>query len=224
MEAATDGGSHVLKKESLFFKLFILVFLSVITTTIKAQWIRKDSLEPNQGLRNEGNIRINPNEIKNIQFSSDIINRPINKFFNSNIAIDETLPLKKKKVVLTLTPYKPTTPYNWDPIFHCNIIQVHNHWEPIISPAHFTDQARAVDMAKTVVNALPDLNGIKLSRSGAYINGTTIGGLDLMFLFEKRFLDRKGEARRARTLELLKQYSDTLATLKSQLMTNDKQK
>lgn len=40
-------------------------------------------------------------------------------------------------------------------------------------------------------------------------SGSTIGGLDLMYIFTKEAWDVKGRKRRERTLELLKQYGDS---------------
>lgn len=50
--------------------------------------------------------------------------------------------------------------------------------------------------------------GISLG-GGVTMSGGTIGGLNLMRLFEKSFWDKKGNERRARTLEVLKAYGDS---------------
>ena len=49
--------------------------------------------------------------------------------------------------------------------------------------------------------------------SGVYINGGTIGGLDLMAVFTKNFWDKKGKERRERTLEVLRTYGDSTTVL-----------
>lgn len=49
--------------------------------------------------------------------------------------------------------------------------------------------------------------------SGVYINGGTIGGLDLMAVFTKNFWDKKGRDRRKRTLEVLRAYGDSTTVL-----------
>ena len=49
--------------------------------------------------------------------------------------------------------------------------------------------------------------------SGVYINGGTIGGLDLMAVFTKNFWDKKGRDRRERTLEVLRAYGDSTTVL-----------
>ena len=46
-----------------------------------------------------------------------------------------------------------------------------------------------------------------------YINGGTIGGLDLMAVFTKNFWDKKGKERRERTLEVLRTYGDSTTVL-----------
>lgn len=50
--------------------------------------------------------------------------------------------------------------------------------------------------------------GIAL-KNGVTMSGGTIGGLNLMRIFEKDFWDKKGNERRARTLEVLKVYGDS---------------
>ena len=49
--------------------------------------------------------------------------------------------------------------------------------------------------------------------SGVYINGGTIGGLDLMAVFTKNFWDKKGRDRCERTLEVLRAYGDSTTVL-----------
>lgn len=49
--------------------------------------------------------------------------------------------------------------------------------------------------------------------SGVYVNGSTIGGLDLMAVFTKDFWDKKGQERRERTLEVLRTYGDSTTVL-----------
>lgn len=50
-------------------------------------------------------------------------------------------------------------------------------------------------------------DGIRVGQ--AYINGGTIGGLDLMAPFTKDFWDKKGRENRIRTLEVLRTYGDS---------------
>ena len=51
------------------------------------------------------------------------------------------------------------------------------------------------------------------SPSGVYINGGTIGGLDLMAVFTKDFWNKTGRDNRARTLEVLRTYGDSTTVL-----------
>ena len=52
-----------------------------------------------------------------------------------------------------------------------------------------------------------------IDHSAIYINGGTIGGLDLMAVFTKNFWDKKGKERRERTLEVLRTYGDSTTVL-----------
>lgn len=49
--------------------------------------------------------------------------------------------------------------------------------------------------------------------SGVYINGGTIGGLDLMAVFTKDFWNKTGRDNRARILEVLRTYGDSTTVL-----------
>lgn len=68
-------------------------------------------------------------------------------------------------------------------------------------------------MVNSVVmgGGIPLYSGGKASR--VTLNGGTISGLDLMTAFTKDFWSKKGQDRRARTLEVLKAYGDSTTVL-----------
>lgn len=156
-------------------------------------------------------------------------------------SLPEALP--KPKVVLTLFPYTANTRYNWDPVYKKKIRVDKNTWrgDPFHEMRHqrsYSNWARN-PMAAGVRKSLEEIrasgvrynmlgeraNGMMVNTmvmdtpiplfggSGVYVNGGTIGGLDLMAVFTKNFWDKKGNARRERTLEVLRAYGDSTTVL-----------
>ena len=156
-------------------------------------------------------------------------------------SLPEALP--KPKVVLSLMPYKANTRFNWDPVYQKKIRVDKNTWrgDPFYEIRHqrsYTNWARN-PMAKDIRKSLEEIqasgvrfrqlseraNGMMVNSvvtdspiplfggSGVYINGGTIGGLDLMAVFTKNFWDKKGRDRRERTLEVLRAYGDSTTVL-----------
>lgn len=151
--------------------------------------------------------------------------------------------LPKPKVVLTLMPYKANTRFNWDPVYQkkvrinkdtwrgdpyyaLRIQRSYSNWarnpmsagvrksleEIKASGVRFrqlTERANGMFVNSVVMDSpIPLFGG-----SGVYVNGGTIGGLDLMAVFTKDFWDKKGRDRRERTLEVLKAYGDSTTVL-----------
>lgn len=151
--------------------------------------------------------------------------------------------LPKPKLKLTLRPYTANTRYNWDPIYQKKIKVDKNTWrgDPFYELRHqrsYSNWARN-PMAGGVRKSLEEIrasgvrfrqlaeraNGMLVNTvvmtapiplfggSGVYVDGGTIGGLDLMTVFTKDFWDKKGRERRERTLEVLKAYGDSTSVL-----------
>ena len=66
---------------------------------------------------------------------------------------------------------------------------------------------------KPLIRPLMDAPIPLFGGSGVYINGGTIGGLDLMAVFTKDFWNKTGRDNRARTLEVLRTYGDSTTVL-----------
>lgn len=219
------GGGKKKTQDNIFMsnrekEIIIVLLLCLFTASGKAQWTKSDSLKLNRILNDKKEIQLNKSELQNIHLDNHIINNPLLKPIQiNNIGPDETLPENAgKKIVLTMTPYKANTPYNWDPIFHCKIVQVNGQWEPQNGPLHYTDQSRATKLALNTTSIIAEekgLRGLQLGHSGLYVNGGNISGLDLMFFLEKRFWDFKQNGIRKKTLDILKGYGKLLPTLKT---------
>ena len=194
-------------------RLFISAVSLLLTVVCYAQWSVQDSLKLQKLLESSEELKLNP----------------------------EALP--KPKVVLSLMPYKANTRFNWDPVYQKKIRVDKNTWRgdpfyEIRQQRSYTNWARN-PMAKGIRKSLEEIqasgvrfrqlseraNGMMVNSvvtdspiplfggSGVYINGGTIGGLDLMAVFTKNFWDKKGRDRRERTLEVLRAYGDSTTVL-----------
>ena len=103
------------------FCLFCL--LAGLACPLFAQdWTPEDSLRLRRLLEGDGEIRLNPHALKELEQS---FGQPKASEEKSWLRFDETLPHtlteKQKKARLVLRPYTGYTPYNWDPIRQCKI-------------------------------------------------------------------------------------------------------
>ncbi len=145
-EVVINGGKQRLTSMPLRFTLLIVASLSV--TIARAQWTKSDSPKINSLLKDKKEIKINRNEINNIQFDNRIINKPLRPERSNNLKFDETLPdIGKDKFNFTLRPYKPYTPFNRDPYFRCKIVHVGGIWIPIKAPKQYTEYLQAKRMS-----------------------------------------------------------------------------
>lgn len=195
------------------YKGIIIIFaLMLCPSFIKAQLNKADSLKLNRILKNNKEIKINREELENIQFDNHIINNPMLKPLEiKKLDVDESLPKDaKQKYKMTLTPYKADTPYNWDPIYHCKIIQKANgKWVPKYVPRDLvaTDTIPMDSLASEAARE-------KYARTWRLHVGPImmldggLDGIDLMKLFEKRFWQFRQNRIRKRTLEVLKDYGE----------------
>ena len=216
-------------------KRFIL-FLSVclVTSLIHAQeWTKKDSLNLHDLLHGNGEIKLNPEAVKQIDFDSGILGAPQNFTDKNWMVPDETLPSAlpdqpslEMRQLLTLYPYKPTTPYNWDPVYRKKIkvgkdtwrgdpyyklktLFIYTNWAK--TPLDAGERASIEQIEATGLRYNPLAGRVNNAMVGAWegVGSSGIGGLDFNSIFTRRFWDRKGNIRRARTLEILKSYGDS---------------
>ncbi|EKC53469.1 hypothetical protein OBE_12578 [human gut metagenome] len=149
---------------------------------------------------------------------------------------DNSLPVMpkapEKKVVLTLRPYTANTKYNWDPIYQkkikvdkdtwrgdefyaLKILMIPTNWakHPFdAGPRETVEQIEATGLRYRVTERA---NNMAVGGwQGA--SGGGISGLDLMTPFTREFWNFKGRKRRARTLEVLKAYGDSITVLEQQ--------
>ena len=108
-------------------KRFILVMglLCAVAFPFYAQnWTSQDSLRLNRLLKGEGEVKLNPEVLKELEMNSSL-GTPKAVTDKSWMDFDNSLPVipkvPEKKVVLTLRPYTANTKYNWDPIYQKKI-------------------------------------------------------------------------------------------------------
>ena len=152
------------------------------------------------------------------------------------VDFDNSLPVMpkapEKKVVLILRPYTANTKYNWDPIYQkkikvdkdtwrgdefyaLKILMIPTNWakHPFdAGPRETVEQIEATGLRYRVTERA---NNMAVGGwQGA--SGGGISGLDLMTPFTREFWNFKGRKRRARTLEVLKAYGDSITVLEQQ--------
>lgn len=189
--------------DGLIKRIVIAMALCLTTLFVYAQeWTAKDSLRLKKLLGSDVELKLNPDAVKSIDLGNGT-GSPRMSMEKSWMQFDETLPQvlpKKQKVVLTLKPYTATTPYNWDPIYQKKIKVTKNTWRG--DPFY---ELRQLLYTKS--------SNISIGKSGVYISGGAIGGLDLMAAFTKDFWSKKRREARDRTLEVLSTYGDSTTVM-----------
>lgn len=164
--------------------------LTGLTGLLCAQnWTPEDSLRLQRLLEGDGEIKLNPQALKELEHN---FGQPRASEEKSWLEFDETLPYqpteKEKKARLVLRPYTGYTPYNWDPIRQCKIDIDKPTWKENI------------------------LRGIEVVTAG--IPAPT--GMDFMQIFTKEFWNRNIKKRRMATLKALDAYGDSITVHEKQ--------
>ena len=215
-------------------KRIVFLMLSLgMAVTLHAQWTAKDSVNLQRILNGKEDIKLNMDAVKQIDFNSSPTVPKMSKE-RPGLRLDESLPqvFEKKKVVLTLRPYTANTKYNWDPIYQkkikvdkdtwrgdefyaLKILMIPTNWakHPFdAGPRETVEQIEATGLRYRVTERA---NNMAVGGwQGA--SGGGISGLDLMTPFTREFWNFKGRKRRARTLEVLKAYGDSITVLEQQ--------
>ena len=103
----------------------IIGLLLVVVLPVCAQnWTPQDSLRLRRLLDGEGEIKLNPEVLKEMGVQEPLGKQQISmekQWLDFNTTLPEIPNTPKKKVVLTLRPYTATTKYNWDPVYQKKI-------------------------------------------------------------------------------------------------------
>lgn len=207
----------------------IIGLLFAVALPLYAQnWTPQDSLRLRRLLDGEGEMKLNPEVLKEMGVPQTIGTPKMStekRWTDFNTILPEIPHTPKKKVVLTLRPYTATTKYNWDPVYQRKIKVDKNTWRgdpfyELKALRAYTDWAKK-PFDKGLRQSVEQIEATGLryrtterannmavgSWQGA--TGGGIGGLDFMTPFTKEFWNFKGRKRRARTLEVLRTYGDS---------------
>ena len=212
-----------------YFILFLGLLFVVAFPLYAQEWTPQDSLHLRRFLSGEGEVRLNPDVLKEIGIDSPL-GSPKEDMNKSWLEFDSSLPvmpqMPEKKVVLTLRPYTANTKYNWDPVYQKKITVNKNTWRS--SPFYELTKLKIyTNWAKRPLDAGPRESVEQIEATGLrYMvteraNNMAVGGwrgvggggisCDFMAPFTKDFWNIKGRKRRARTLEVLKTYGDSIS-------------
>ena len=212
-----------------YFILFLGLLFVVAFPLYAQEWTPQDSLHLRRFLSGEGEVRLNPDVLKEIGIDSPL-GSPKEDMNKSWLEFDSSLPvmpqMPEKKVVLTLRPYTANTKYNWDPVYQKKITVNKNTWRS--SPFYELTKLKIyTNWAKRPLDAGPRESVEQIEATGLrYMvteraNNMAVGGWrgvggggisgDFMPPFTKDFWNIKGRKRRARTLEVLKTYGDSIS-------------
>ena len=209
-----------------YFILFLGLLFVVAFPLYAQEWTPQDSLHLRRFLSGEGEVRLNPDVLKEIGIDSPL-GSPKEDMNKSWLEFDSSLPvmpqMPEKKVVLTLRPYTANTKYNWDPVYQKKITVNKNTWRS--SPFYELTKLKIyTNWAKRPLDAGPRESVEQIEATGLrYMvteraNNMAVGGWrgvggggDFMAPFTKDFWNIKGRKRRARTLEVLKTYGDSIS-------------
>ena len=212
-----------------YFILFLGLLFVVAFPLYAQEWTPQDSLHLRRFLSGEGEVRLNPDVLKEIGIDSPL-GSPKEDMNKSWLEFDSSLPvmpqMPEKKVVLTLRPYTANTKYNWDPVYQKKITVNKNTWRS--SPFYELTKLKIyTNWAKRPLDAGPRESVEQTEATGLrYMvteraNNMAVGGWrgvggggisgDFMAPFTKDFWNIKGRKRRARTLEVLKTYGDSIS-------------
>ncbi|MCC8186327.1 MAG: DUF4858 domain-containing protein [Bacteroides sp.] len=202
-------------------RLFLGILLSVWAWTLHAQWERKDSLRLQELLQGQEEIRLNPQAVKEIdrkQIGAPMMERR-NNVLEFDLTLPEVLP-ERKKIILTLSPYKPNTRFNYDPIeqkkikvgkdtwrgdqqLPMSIQLIYANWAKKPYDPQYRESVEQIEATGMRYNMLANGGQGQWEKTGKPT------GYDFMTPFTKDFWDKKGKQRRARTLEVLRHYGDS---------------
>lgn len=211
----------------------IIGLLLVVVLPVCAQnWTPQDSLRLRRLLDGEGEIKLNPEVLKEMGVQEPLGKQQMSlerQWLDFNTTLPEIPNTPKKKVILTLRPYTANTKYNWDPVYQKKIKINKNTWRG--DPFYELKMLRIYsDWAKTPLEkgirksideieatglryrVMERANNMAVGSWQGASGGSGFSG-DFMTPFTKEFWNVKGRKRRARTLEVLRAYGDSTTVL-----------
>lgn len=176
-------------------RFIILLLIFSVAGEAYAQWTEKDSLKLQRIINGNGELKLNPEAVKRIDFGNTSDSMRISEE-KGWLQPDETLPKVK---------YTKINKEEADSLYEAvaDRINVRLSLQPL-SSGNLRDSIFFGYKAGMGLK-LPPLEGISLG-NGFRLNGGTISGFDLMYIFKKDFWCRKKKKRREHTLVILQSY------------------
>ena len=211
----------------------IIGLLLVVVLPVCAQnWTPQDSLRLRRLLDGEGEIKLNPEVLKEMGVQEPLGKQQISmekQWLDFNTTLPEIPNTPKKKVILTLRPYTANTKYNWDPVYQKKIKINKNTWRgdsfyELKMLRIYSDWAKT-PLEKGIRKSMDEIEATGMRyRVTERANNMAVGSWqgasggsgfsgDFMTPFTKEFWNVKGRKRRARTLEVLRAYGDSTTVL-----------
>ena len=211
----------------------IIGLLLVVVLPVCAQnWTPQDSLRLRRLLDGEGEIKLNPEVLKEMGVQEPLGKQQMSlerQWLDFNTTLPEIPNTPKKKVILTLRPYTANTKYNWDPVYQKKIKINKNTWRgdsfyELKMLRIYSDWAKT-PLEKGIRKSIDEIEATGLRyRVTERANNMAVGSWqgasggsgfsgDFMTPFTKEFWNVKGRKRRARTLEVLRAYGDSTTVL-----------
>ena len=211
----------------------IIGLLLVVVLPVCAQnWTPQDSLRLRRLLDGEGEIKLNPEVLKEMGVQEPLGKQQISmekQWLDFNTTLPEIPNTPKKKVILTLRPYTANTKYNWDPVYQKKIKINKNTWRgdsfyELKMLRIYSDWAKT-PLEKGIRKSIDEIEATGLRyRVTERANNMAVGSWqgasggsgftgDFMTPFTQEFWNVKGRKRRARTLEVLRAYGDSTTVL-----------
>ena len=171
--------------------LYLGLLWGVACASYAQNWTIQDSLRLQQLLQGKEEIELNRTLLQEME-QSPYMGKPHMSVEKQWMEPDATLPsvpdAPGKRMVLTLHPYTARTKYNWDPVYQKKIKVDANTW-------------RSDPFASFKIN---------LANHLAQEPKQKPSGMDLMTPFTREFWSFRAKKTRARTLEVLRTYGDSL--------------
>ena len=215
------------KKEFLVFLLFLM--WGILGTSVYAQsWTAEDSLRLQKLLQSEGEIELNSQALQELR-TGEKYNEPHVYDEKPWLKFDTSVPevpsaFKINASCLTLHPYTPTTPFDWDPVYLQHIPVHENTWrhDPFY---HLKTHMIPTNWAKTPFDPGKRQTVEQIEATGLRYrfteraNNMVMGGwqfigpptgINLMMPFTRDFWRIRECKRRIRTKEELRMYGDSI--------------
>lgn len=213
-------------------RLNLFWIISSFFLSVNAQWTERDSLELKRLLNNDGEIKLNRDIIKDIDFDP-FMGKPMVDETKPALEFDATLPKAlpdRGEIKLSLRPYTANTKFNYDPIYQKKIAVNANTWKSN-KFGHLTMRLIPTNWAQSIYDPTIrrsveeiEATGLRYRPLSERANNMAVGGwgsskgngisgMDFDVVFTRNFWDAKGRKRKARTLDVLQSYGDSVTVL-----------